>query len=100
MIRHMTEKNLDFDDVLYQSPSGPICARDMLYGYQAQIRQSGVDFYAHKNGFSVKSLKFLMSANGFPISGCTAADGFQIIGFFFKQMPGEELCKLLGIGQG
>ena len=52
----MVEKNLDIDDFLYQSPEGPITVRDVIYGYGAEIERSGNDFYAHKTGFTKKSL--------------------------------------------
>lgn len=48
------------EDPLYESPSGPIAALDMLYGHRPSI-QNGFYTMAHKTGFTAKSLgqKFL-----------------------------------------
>ena len=52
------------DATVYASPSGPISARDMLFGHQPSIR-SGKTFMAHRNGFDLKSLNTLLSGAGF-----------------------------------
>ena len=46
------QQNLDLEDILYQSPAGPIMVLDVLYGYSVEIERSGQDFYAHKTGFT------------------------------------------------
>ncbi len=56
VMRITLEKGLDIDDVLYQSPMGPIMVLDVLYGHTGQIERSGQDFFAHKTGFTHKSL--------------------------------------------
>lgn len=56
VMRVTIERGLDIDDVLYQSPAGPIKVLDVLYGYGVEIEQSGHDFYSHKTGFTQKSL--------------------------------------------
>jgi SAM-dependent methyltransferase len=66
LMRTMIEKDLDIDDVLYHSPAGPITALDMFYGYGTEIEQSGNDFYAHKTGFTQKSLISFLKIAGFP----------------------------------
>jgi hypothetical protein len=65
VMRVTIEKGLDIDDVLYQSPSGPIMVLDVLYGYSVEIEQSGQDFYAHKTGFTQKSLLNALYRSGF-----------------------------------
>ena len=55
-MRSCVERGLDIDDVLYQSPAGPITVLDVIYGYAAEIESSGQDFFAHKTGFTEKSL--------------------------------------------
>lgn len=47
---------LDLTDTLYESPAGPIAVRDVIYGYGKEIEETGQDYYAHKTGFSPKSL--------------------------------------------
>src|ERR1044071_4696662 len=37
LMRTVVEKNLDIDDVLYQSSAGPIMVRDVIYGYGREI---------------------------------------------------------------
>ncbi|MGB5440757.1 MAG: methyltransferase domain-containing protein [Gammaproteobacteria bacterium] len=59
------ERGLDIDDVLYESPAGPIMVLDVLYGYSVEIEQSGQDFYAHKTGFTQKSLLTALRKVGF-----------------------------------
>ena len=54
VMKSTLERNLDIDDVLYHSPSGPIMVLDVLYGYSIEIERSGQDFYAHKTGFTQK----------------------------------------------
>ena len=65
VMRLSIEQNLDIDDVLYQSPAGPIMVLDVLYGYTVEIEQSGQDFYAHKTGFTQKSLLAALNRSGF-----------------------------------
>ena len=62
----MLEKNLDIDDPLYLSSAGPISARDVIYGYGEEIEKSGQDFFAHKTGFTQKSLLASLKRAGFP----------------------------------
>jgi SAM-dependent methyltransferase len=56
VMRRVVATGMDVDDVLYDSPAGPIAVRDVLYGLGRRIESSGVDFYAHKTGFSQASL--------------------------------------------
>ena len=61
------EKKLDIEDVLYVSALGPITVRDVIYGWGKEIERSGHDYYAHKTGFTDKSLRAALSAAGFAI---------------------------------
>ena len=56
VIGAVQDQQLDLDDVLYESAAGPISAHDVIYGLQSEIVDSGQDFYAHKTGFTPKSL--------------------------------------------
>jgi len=95
VMRQAIERNLDIDDVLYTSPAGPITVRDVLYGFGAYIEQSGQDFYAHKTGFTQKSLQSLLMNCGFSyIFGGTG--NFEILCIAFKSKPTEEQQLLLG----
>jgi len=87
---------LDVEDILYTSPAGPIRVVDVLYGYQADIEQSRSDFFAHKNGFSVKSLVKLMCEGGLPC-GAVHVSNETITGFFFRKPPTPQISRWLGI---
>jgi len=90
------EQQLDLDDVLYQSPAGPISAHDVVYGLQSEIEQSGQDFYAHKTGFTPKSLKAFLLKAGF-CKVVIATDPFLAVhALAFKAEPTAEQCTLLG----
>ena len=65
-VMHLTMvRGLDVDDVLYQSSAGPIMVLDVLYGYSKEIERSGQDFFAHKTGFTQKSLNNALQRAGF-----------------------------------
>jgi predicted SAM-dependent methyltransferase len=49
---------------LYQSPAGPICARDMVFGHP-QFVAAGNGFQCHKTGFSQDTLGKALAAAGF-----------------------------------
>lgn len=90
--------NLDLGDVLYQSGQGPITVRDVMYGYEKQIAESGQDYYAHKTGFSPKSLNILLQEAGFKYIGIIEnKPGFEIIGVGFKEKITEEAKKIFNI---
>lgn len=86
VMRVTIERGLDIEDVLYQSPAGPIKVVDVLYGYSVEIEQSGHDFYAHKTGFTQKSLLgTLLSANFSRIY--SVVGNFEINALAFKGEP-------------
>ncbi len=65
VMRMAVAKQLDINDVLYESEAGPITVRDVIYGYAVEIERSGNDYYAHKTGFSPKSLRSALNDAGF-----------------------------------
>ncbi len=90
----VVERKLDIDDVLYQSPAGPIMVRDVLYGYGVEIERSGNPYYAHKTGFTKTSLIKVLRANGFPIV-FTGVGQLEVHAFAFKQPPSEAMARQL-----
>jgi ubiquinone/menaquinone biosynthesis C-methylase UbiE len=88
VMRVSIEKDLDIEDVLYQSDAGPIMVLDVLYGHGVEIEQSGQDFYAHKTGFTVKSLYRVLLDAGFAKIFCTLGN-LEINAVAFKTEPGE-----------
>jgi SAM-dependent methyltransferase len=81
-------RNLDIDDVLYQSPAGPITVRDVFYGYGVEIERSGNDFFAHKTGFSDLSMRRILAENGFPLVMMQKAN-LELLFVAFKSQPAE-----------
>jgi SAM-dependent methyltransferase len=99
VIAHMVESGMDLDDVLYTSPGGPISAHDVFYGWGKQIESSGVDFYAHKCGFTAKSLGGILTDAGFTRVGLSeSGTGFEIRALAFKTEPTDAQKALLKVG--
>jgi len=51
------------EDFLYESPGGPICGLDMIYGCRTDIELT--PYMAHHSGFVVETLEAAMSDAGF-----------------------------------
>lgn len=98
VMQHVIQNNMDINDILYQSPAGPISVKDVIYGFGKQIESSGQDFYAHKTGFSVKSLLAVLSECGF-LHPYYALGNFEISVFAFKQSPSKYAINLLNLPQ-
>jgi len=96
VMRVTIERGLDIDDVLYQSASGPIKVLDVLYGYGVEIEQSGQDFYAHKTGFTEKSLTTAVHRAGFS-KWYSAVGNLEINVVAFKGMPDPAAQALFDI---
>lgn len=96
VMRTAVQSDMDIDDVLYQSAAGPITVRDVIYGYGVEIERSGNDFFAHKTGFTRKSLQAALQASGFPVVYVDARN-LEVMAVAFKQPPGEESRKLLNL---
>lgn len=65
VMRQTIERGLDIEDTLYQSAVGPIRVVDVIYGHGPQIAASGNDFFAHKTGFTRRSLHAALARAGF-----------------------------------
>ena len=95
LVQAMVQRNLDLDDVYYNSPGGPVTVRTVLYGHAVKIEQSGCDFYAHKTGFTTKSLTSSLALAGFPYV-TMRLDATQIIAYAFLGMPNIFVRELIG----
>lgn len=93
LMQIVIQRGLDIDDILYQSPSGPISVVDVIYGYGKEIESSGNDFYAHKTGFTQKSLMAALRNAGFPIVFIRAVE-LEIIAIAFKSQPSDYAAML------
>lgn len=89
-------KKLDIGDVLYVSPAGPITVCDVIYGFGAEIERSGNDFFAHKTGFTQKSLTTALLASGFRFV-FSGVGNFEVGAFAFLNKPTDEAKQLLNL---
>lgn len=96
VMRAALDRGLDIDDVLYESPMGPIRVLDVIYGLGEEIERSGNDFYAHKTGFTPKSLVAALVQSGFSQVHCMTG-GFEVNAVAFKGTPDPEAKRLFGL---
>jgi Methyltransferase domain len=89
VFEEMLKRGIDIDDMLYESPAGPITVNDVIYGFGKKIAESGVDFYAHKNGFTRRSLVMALKGAGFEVV-FTGSGPFEITALAFKTQPTPE----------
>ena len=98
VMNHMVANSMDVDDVLYQCPSGPITVQDVIWGWGRQIESSGVDFYAHKTGFTDSYLHKKLTNAGFQeIWIMSAPSAFELRAFAFKTQASVQQKKALGL---
>jgi Methyltransferase domain len=93
VMRAAVQGNLDINDTLYQSASGPISVQDVIYGFGEEIERSGDDFYAHKCGFTPESLALALSESGFA-HVFTKLDTYEVAAFAFVTEPDDAVLKL------
>ena len=80
VMRACIDRGVDVNDAVYTTPAGPITAVDVIYGWQKQIRESGNDFFAHKNGFTLKSLRAMLIDAGFKtVYVAEAPEDFELL---------------------
>jgi SAM-dependent methyltransferase len=96
VMRAVLQKNLDIGDVLYQSDAGPITVRDVIYGLGREIEASGSDFYAHKTGFTEKSLGEVLAVAGFRCVFMHASN-LEIQALAFREKPSPHAAALFGL---
>ena len=99
VMRRVVDESLDIEDTLYQSGLGPITVLDVIYGYGRQIESSGCEFFAHKTGFTKKSLTQALVRGGFTHVFASAAS-LEVAAYAFKQKPGELVLRSLGVAEG
>lgn len=98
VMRRAIARNMELDDVLYESAAGPITVHDVIYGYGREIELSGEDYYAHKRGFTPKSLRSALHQAGFAAVWLTESENlFEIGALAFKQPPSPERRSLFGL---
>lgn len=96
VMRITIEDGLDIDDVLYESPAGPIMVLDVLYGYSVEIERSQQDFFAHKTGFTQKSLVAALQRSGFSKT-YSMTGNLEINALAFKGVPDQFTRSLFNL---
>jgi SAM-dependent methyltransferase len=82
---------------LYESPAGPICPIDILYGHRGFIAQGNV-YMAHKCGFTYSSLIGAFFEAGFKITfGGRRPECFDLFLIAFKQEKSKEELKKIAL---
>ena len=98
VVQRWLRDGLDINDVLYQSPAGPITIRDVIYGFGAQIERTGVDFFAHKTGFTPKALADTLTGAGFgEVVILERPHIFEVAALAFKTKPSERHRSTLNL---
>jgi SAM-dependent methyltransferase len=98
VFRKMLDDGLDLEDALYQAPVGPIRVLDVIYGWSPEIERSGNDFFAHKTGFSAKSLSERLLAAGFgEVWNAPPFAPYEVRAIAFKGASAPPQRRLLGI---
>lgn len=98
VLRAMLERDLDIEDTLYQSRSGPISVRDVLYGLGSAIA-SGKVYFAHKTGFTMRSLRKALDASGFAeVHELQPLGGYELRVAAFHSTPSPAQRAALGLG--
>ena len=98
VMKRVVEKDLDIEDVLYKSAAGDIKVHDVLYGYGKEMATSGNEYFAHKMGFSAKSLNALLGNCGFKYCFTSTAN-LEVKTLAFVTKPTKENLELLGLSK-
>lgn len=86
--RRIAEDKLE--EVLYESPAGPVRPIDVLYGFGPAIAR-GNTFMAHKTGFTATSLRSKLIRAGFAgVRVRVERRGFSLWAVGFKSPAGRE----------
>lgn len=96
LMKRVVQNNLDLEDQLYVSAAGPITPLDVIYGYGFQIENSGVDFFAHKTGFSSQTLARAVEKAGFTENFAMLGD-LEINLLAFKGNPDPHFLSLFNL---
>ena len=96
VMAHVVASGLDVEDVLYVSPAGPITVRDVIYGYGVEMERTGNEFYAHKTGFTQRSLENALMMSGFRKTFIAKHD-FQVDALSFVGEPNALQREMFGL---
>lgn len=99
LMRLCVAGQLDLDSQVGDSVRGAIRIRDILWGLGVEIEESGRDYYAHKTGFSPKTLTKALEAAGFAEVFLTMDNpNIELGALAFKQAGPNRFKPLFEIG--
>ena len=98
VMRVTLERDLDIEDVLYESSAGPIMVLDILYGLGSKIERSGKDYFAHKTGFTQKSLIKTLRKAGFS-RVYSRVSNFEINALATKGISNQQISELFSLSE-
>jgi ubiquinone/menaquinone biosynthesis C-methylase UbiE len=87
------------DRPVYNSPAGPICPVDMLYGCRVWVQQ-GNEFQAHRNGFTKETLEKALWLAGFKSVRVAEGENFDLWGVATKGLDSTTLHMAAQVGEG
>lgn len=73
------------EDVLYESPAGPITSMDLIYGWRAGIEQ--MPHMAHHTGFTSATLRSALESVGFAPVTMLRTSCFNLVAIAMKGSP-------------
>jgi SAM-dependent methyltransferase len=71
------------DEVLFESPAGPIAGIDLFYGFRPAIA-AGMTFMAHHTGFTKERMEGALESAGFHGGAVSRLGGYNLMGIGFK----------------
>lgn len=89
-------RKMDINDTLYMSSGGPITIHDVIYGWGLQVK-TGNHYYAHKTGFTQKSLGKALREAGFKKVMVASDEAYNLHAYAFKDVPEKATLKKLGL---
>lgn len=95
VMKRVVGDGLDIDDVLYELPNASILVRDVIFGWELEIERSGNDFFAHKTGFTAKSLKTALENCGFKSVNVWAGCNYELTALAFLTDDNSEKLNTL-----
>lgn len=99
LLRMWHERKLDIDSEVAISIRGPILIRDIIWGLSVEIEESGRDYYAHKTGFSPKTLTRALEDAGFAeVFLMVDGQGIEIAALAFKRAGPNPYKSMFEIG--
>lgn len=86
--KHIADDKLE--EVLYQSPAGPVAPLDVLYGFRPSLARSQL-YMAHKTGFTAKTLANALARSGFATVLCaTVEQRYEVWALGFARQRSKE----------